>query len=74
MASNLYTVITRDQAIEQFEEYILPAIEKKEQENGFRGHKDLPMRREEWNNYTDALCRNDEISDWQYENLSLIHI
>ena len=70
MASNLYTVITRDEAIQQFEDYVLPAII--EQETKWQGgtwqHIDEPHRCEEWNNFTDMLCKSNEISDWQYEN------
>ena len=65
---DLATVILWAQAVDFFEEYIMPAILKTEQENGFTRYADLPMRREAWNNYTDALCKDGEISDWQYEN------
>tara|TARA_R110002020_G_scaffold288620_2_gene504053 strand:- start:510 stop:737 length:228 start_codon:yes stop_codon:yes gene_type:complete len=63
---DLYKVMTREQAIAQFEEAILPEIQKTEQEQGFS--RDLPLRRESWNNYTDGLCKDGMISDWQYEN------
>lgn len=29
---------------------------------------DLIAAREAWNNYTDSLCKNGEISEWQYNN------
>ena len=67
---DLATVITWKQAVSDFEECYMPGIIQKEQENGFTRYADLPMRREAWNNYTDFLCKNGEISDWQYENWS----
>ena len=30
------------------------------------GHRDGPARRETWNNWTDSLCKDGQISDWQY--------
>jgi hypothetical protein len=30
----------------------------------------LTSPREAWNNWTDGLCKDGEISDWQYENWS----
>ena len=62
---DLYKVITRDEAIERFENNILPmVIQSCEQD----GHVDGPARREAWNNWTDMLCKDGEISDWQYNN------
>jgi hypothetical protein len=68
MAKNLTNVLTRAQAIAQFMEYFAPGILRLEARQSC--YPDLPLRREEWNNYTDALCKNGEISDWQYENWS----
>ena len=67
---DLDTVITWKQAVSDFEECYMPGIIQKEQENGFTRYADLPMRREAWNNYTDALCKDGMISDWQYNNWS----
>ena len=65
MASNLSRVMTRDQAINEFELFVLPTvIEHKEQD----GIIDRPARREAWNNWTDGLCKDNQISDWQYAN------
>ena len=62
---NLYKVMTRDEAIQQFEDFVLPyVIETFEQD----GQPDKPARREEWNNWTDGLCKEGIISDWQYDN------
>jgi hypothetical protein len=49
--------ITKAQALEAFREFYLPHIP--------RG--DTIMKREEWNNYTDMLCRDGDISDEQYD-------
>ncbi len=64
---DLYSVITRDEAILRFEQNILPmVIQSCEQD----GELDGPARREAWNNWTDMLCKDGEISDWQYANWS----
>ena len=60
--------MTRAQAIEQFEEFCLPIIEEIEKNQS--GGKDIPLRCEDWNNFTDHLCKEGLISDWQYENWS----
>ena len=65
---DLVTVTLWAQAVAFFEEWIMPAV--REQETRYNCHPDLPLRRESWNNYTDALCKDGEISDWQYENWS----
>ena len=65
MASNLYQVITREQAIASFEEYELPIIQQNEQR---LGHIDTVARSEAWSNYVDSLWQNRQISDWQLEN------
>lgn len=72
MASNLDTVKTRDEAIEEFERVILPAIiaQETEWQGGEWKRVDECYRTETWNNWTDSLCKNREISDWQYDNWS----
>ena len=67
MADNLYSVMTHDQAVEYFNAEILPAIKEQFEQDGIA---DLPARREEWNNWTDSLCKDGQISDWQYMNWS----
>jgi len=52
-------------ACDQFEFDILPFIQDEHEEDG---EPDWPARREAWNNWTDALCKDGQISDWQYEN------
>ena len=68
MASDLYTVMLWEQAVQQFNDYHMPYI--REQEERYNNHPDLPMRREAWNNFTDMLCKDNQISDWQYDNWS----
>ena len=70
MASDLYTVITRDEAVQRFEDYILPVLVRQatEWQGGTWDHIDECLRSEAWSNFTDMLCKSNEISDWQYEN------
>jgi len=72
MARDLHTVMTREQAIEQFKEYQLPSIIKDELDRGIDGvyRIDEVMRSEAWSHFTDSLCKGHEISDWQYMNWS----
>jgi len=66
---DLYRVILWEDAVKMFEQDILPGIRQVEKRNnGGRTWVDSCMRREAWNNWTDSLCKNGEISDWQYEN------
>jgi hypothetical protein len=65
MASNLPHVITFAQACEIFTLEYLPYIEQTYEQDGI---PDMPARREEWNNWTDGLCKDGQISDWQYAN------
>ena len=65
MASNLYRVITREQAIASFEEYVLPSIQ---QDEIHLGHIDYVARSEAWSNYVDGLWQDRQISDWQLEH------
>ena len=67
MSSNLDTVITRDQAIERFENEVLPYIQRQYEDDGI---PDYCARATAWNDWTDGLCKNEEISDWQYDNWS----
>jgi len=67
MASNLDTVMTHADAVEHFDECVLPWVVEQHEQDGV---PDLPARREAWNDWTDGLCKDGEISDWQYENWS----
>lgn len=57
--------MTKKEAMQDFLENILPEIKKLEK-NGI----DKTMRAEEWNNYTDALCKGGRITSKQYHNWS----
>ena len=57
--------MTKKEVEEQFKEFILPAIKKQYEQDGER---DMVARREAWNNYTDSLCKDGEITLSQYEN------
>tara|TARA_R110001583_G_scaffold63218_2_gene185297 strand:+ start:428 stop:649 length:222 start_codon:yes stop_codon:yes gene_type:complete len=65
MASNVPTVILFADACETFTTEILPMIQESEQR---LGHVDIPARCEAWNNWTDNLCSDGQISDWQVNN------
>lgn len=67
MSERLRTVITFDQACEMFREDILPMIVQAYELDGVR---DNPARCETWCNWTDSLCKDGQISDWQYMNWS----
>ena len=67
MSERLDTVITFDQACEIFREDILPYVIERYESDGI---KDGPARRETWNDWTDSLCKDRQISDWQYANWS----
>ncbi len=57
--------MTKEEAWAEFKEQVLPLIEASESR---RGYQDRPMRAEEWNNYTDALCKDGRITMRQYES------
>ena len=65
MAANLDSVITWKQAVQRFEELHLPVIKQAFEKDG---RIDECARSEAWNNFTDYLCKGNEISDWQYAN------
>ena len=68
---DLYRVLLWEDAVRIFERDFLPGIRMTEKRNnGGRCWVDSCMRREAWNNWTDSLCKDGRISDWQYENWS----
>ena len=67
MASNIPTVILFADACETFTTEILPMIQEAYEQDGIA---DYPARREAWNNWTDALACDGQISDWQVHNWS----
>jgi hypothetical protein len=64
---NLSRVITWEQACAQFAEYLLPVVVAYCEQDG---EPDYVARSEAWNDWTDQLCKDEQISDWQYENWS----
>ena len=54
--------MTKAEAVEQFKETVLPSIFKR------HGTSDEPALSEAWNNWTDGLCKDGEITDRQYAN------
>ena len=65
MASNIPTVILFADACETFTTEILPMIQEAHEQDGI---PDIPARSEAWNNWTDNLHRDNQISDWQVAN------
>ena len=65
MASQLNTVILFADACETFTTEILPMIQEQYEQDGI---PDIPARCEAWNNWTDALASDEQISDWQVHN------
>jgi len=57
--------MTKREALNEWKAYRLPAILWAEAQYG--NGIDRPMRREDWNNYTDALCKAGAITPRQYE-------
>lgn len=56
--------MNRQQAVQLFKEEILPAVQAEYEQDGV---PDIPARREEWNNWTDGLCKDGVITEEQYE-------
>ena len=65
MASNIPHVMTFAQACETFTLEILPMVQEAHEQDGIA---DYPARREAWNNWTDALSQDGDISDWEVDN------
>lgn len=56
--------MTREEAVQLYREHILPAVKKRYEPDG---RIDKPARAEAWNNFTDALCKDGQITMKQYE-------
>ena len=67
MARDIDNPMLHAQAVEMFTNDILPCIQRQFEQDG---EPDIPARSETWCNWTDSLCKNEQISDWQYENWS----
>lgn len=55
-------MISIKQAFENWENEIKPLVIEQ------YGEEDNPALAESWNNYTDSLCTDGEIYEWQYMN------
>lgn len=55
--------MTKKEALADFKENVLPVIKKLER----NGYVDSPMRSQAWNDYTDFLCKNKQITLKQCE-------
>ena len=67
MARDIDNPILWKDAVDYFNCEILASVEREYEQDGI---PDWPARCEAWNNWTDSLCKNRQISDWQYENWS----
>jgi hypothetical protein len=56
------TKMTKREAFAQFKAEVLPNVQKQ------YGTKDKAARDQAWNDYTDALCKNGDITLKQYES------
>ncbi len=65
MASQLDHVILYSDAVQQFEDFILPMVQQRHERDG---EPDIVARSEAWSNYADSLHAGEVISDWQVEN------
>jgi hypothetical protein len=55
--------MTKTEAFRQFKENVLPGLKETYEKDG---RVDMPARCEAWNNYTDMLCKDGEITSHQY--------
>ena len=67
MASQLDTVTLYADAVQQFEDCVLPVIQEQFEQDG---EPDIVARSEAWSNYVDSLHCDEQISDWQAQNWS----
>jgi hypothetical protein len=57
--------MTKQEAVRQFKDEVLPYIKEKYEQDGKR---DVIARSEAWNNFADWLCQEGDITNWQCEN------
>lgn len=57
--------MTKVEAVREFKETVLPIIINTHE---LVGRKDVGARREAWAFFTDGLCRDGRITNWQYMN------
>ena len=61
--------MTKREALAYFKANILPGVDQKYPPD-HRGRPDVSARREAWNEYTDGLCKDGEITRHQDETWS----
>lgn len=54
----------KEEAVRYFKLYVLPCVKDAYEQDGRR---DAVARREAWNNFTDALCKDGTITPYQYD-------
>ncbi len=59
--------MTKAQAVAEWRQYVLPAVKERYEQDG---RPDYVARSEEWNNWTDSLCKDRRITMHQYETWS----
>ena len=62
---NLDTVMLWSDACQLFNDEILPCVKEAYEQDGI---VDRIARWEAWSNWTDSLCKDGAISNWQYNN------
>lgn len=55
--------LTKKEAVKMFRDEILPSIRERCEKDG---RVDRLARREAWNNFTDSLCKDGQITSRQY--------
>lgn len=63
--------MTKAAAVAIFKDHHMPYIREAYESDGI---PDWPARREGWNNFTDALCKEGSITSRQYESWTHPHI
>ena len=59
--------ITKKEAVEIFRNSVMPGVRDAYEQDG---KPDWPARREAWNNMTDSMCKNRDITNNQYNTWS----
>jgi len=58
--------MTKTEAETVFRGFIMPALVEREAQQS--GNVDEPLRAQAWNDYTDGLCKDGQITDSQFSN------
>ena len=63
-----FTILLGDADFELWKENVLPSVREEFEKDGV---PDRPARRESFNNYTDALCKDEKISEEMFNDICL---